>query len=208
MMRNYITAFGLITAAFFMCFPLALQAQEDSSPATENVARLTLLNPGVAYEAKTGKTNSLMLHAFLNSSFAVETDFFDGTDDIIWYVDPSLSAQYRFYYNLQKRMESGKRTAKNSANFIAPVYEGYLTKRPLDASESEYENRRVISVIGAVWGMQRNYAGRFSLDLYAGPGVGFGKTYDYGIQGSRNIKTGVTFSLLAQVNIGFWLGKK
>ncbi len=202
-----------IFAALFMSFSMlsadSLMAQESSPSVTENVAKVTFLNPGFAYEAKTGKSKTLYTQIFLNTSlrFDLEDDIYADQVTSTAYFDPALSTQYRFYYNYKKRNGAGKRTAKNSMNFFAPIYEGHLSKAPFPGTSFEEIDRRLLSTIGAVWGMQRNYAGRFSLDIYTGLGYTFGKESEV-INGTLKSGTSGAPALIAQVNIGIWLGKK
>ena len=183
------------------------QAQKAKSSRVENLSKVTFINPGFAYEAKTGESSTLYSQLFMNYSATFETSL-DGSDiDITSYFDPALAVQYRFYYNYNRRAEAGKRVEKKSLNFVAPVFEGHLTKRPFAGSDFAEENRRMLTTIGGVWGMQRNYAGRFSLDIYAGLGYSFGKTTEYISANQTTTKTEAIPAVIAQINIGVWLGK-
>ena len=78
------------------------------------------------------------------------------------------------YYNLEKRAKKGKRTARNSGNYLAAnaVYNfGSIS------TNDDYREAPSSFTIGALWGLQRTYKGRFNLEFNAGPGVNFDK-YD------------------------------
>jgi len=197
-----------LTLALIMVFLLSnnLLAQDTSSVIT-NVTRITLLNPGVSFEMKTGKASTVYLHAYTTtlSSIGYSSTFGWSTQ---FQFDPSLSLQYRFFYNIKRRMEKGKRVEKNSANYIAPVYQLSFSKNALsDGVYVNNDSRRPINELGVVWGMQRNYASRFSLGINAGPGIFFGKDNVDDPIGSYSVNI-TEFTIVAHLELAIWLGRR
>lgn len=167
-----------------------------------NVAKVTLLNPGLSYEARIGKYQTVHGQLFMNTSAYGETDGF-GNADFDFYFDPAATLQYRYYYNAEKRLEKEKRIDKNSMNYVAGVGEVFFSKMPLKAFSLEEAERRPVWRFGAVWGLQRNFEKHFSVDLNLGLGYMSSKETVSTGQAPTTVNIGqVTF--LGQLNIGFW----
>lgn len=195
----------------YLLFPIFLffaknAIAQDSSSVITNVTRITILNPGISYEMRTGNTSTVYLHAYTTtlSSIGYSSTFGWSTQ---FNFDPSLSLQYRFYHNIKRRLEKGKRIEKNSLNYIAPVYQMSFSKNALSDGVYVNNNRRPISELGVVWGMQRNYENRFSLGLNVGPGIFFGK--DRIEEPTESYTVNITeFTLVAHLELAIWLGRK
>lgn len=200
-MKNKLT---LAAFALLMAFAKG-NAQATENPQVTNVTRFTLLGPGLSYEARTGQSQTAFAHAFLGAAGSFGEDL-DG-QDYEFRVDPSLVLQYRFYYNYAKRTDKGKRTAMNSLNYLAPVVLADYTKDAITSDQVEEASRRLVTTIGGVWGMQRNYGSRFSLDLYLGVGYTFGKGTEVDLNGQTSTKQVATPNLIGQLSIGFWLNR-
>ncbi|HEX2629992.1 MAG TPA: hypothetical protein VHM26_13295, partial [Chitinophagaceae bacterium] len=96
--------------------------------------------------------------------------------------------------NFGRRVEKGKYIGRNSANYVALLVLG-ATSPIGDAKDYNQTYNNPMLNAGVVWGLQRNFRGRFSVDLNIG--VGYGKVGDY----ERTIPVG-------EFNIGMWLGSK
>jgi hypothetical protein len=183
---------------------------QDQPPATEvtDVVKLTLLTPGIGYEKRMTAQQSLYVQGYLSLSGGVGY-----SSSLGWlselYIDPSLSAEYRFYFNFLSRQERGRRTAMNSANYVAPFFNVDFPKRnKLTSSGSVVKKRRGVYTIGGTVGMQRNYKSRLSLDL----NIGFGYIFreppipdDAGQQmGTRSGQ----LTIPGRLSLGIWLNKK
>ena len=107
-------------------------------------------------------------------------------------VGPAAHLQYRYYYNYAKRTAKKLRTELNSLNYIAPSF-SVSNLRPVKGG-----NRNWITQTGVLWGIQRNYASRFSLDLSLGLAYLSGAS---GVSNNNKINPAGNFSL------GFWLKK-
>ncbi len=191
---------------FLLFFTSSAFAQDTTSVIT-NVTRITILNPGISYEMKTGKTSAIYVQAYTTtlSSIGYSSTFGWSTQ---FQFDPSLTLQYRFFHNIKRRLDKGKRIEKNSLNYIAPVYQMSFSKNALsDGVYVNNNNRRPINELGVVWGMQRNYAGRFSLGINAGPGIFFGK--DRIQEPTESYTVNITeFTIVAHLELAIWLGRK
>ena len=82
----------------------------------------------------------------------------------------------------------------NSLNYIAPVYTASYVNSPPNSKKM-----KLIQQFGAVWGIQRNYPRRFSLDL----NVGLGYLYNAASYQNNN-----SIWPIAQFTLGIWLNKK
>ena len=94
--------------------------QEKTETDIINLTKITFLNPGISYEHRIGKLQSLYFQAFMNTSAGVSYSSSFGWNSGI-YFDPALTAQYRYYYNAKKRESKGKRTEWNNLNYLAGI---------------------------------------------------------------------------------------
>ena len=100
-----------------------------------------------------------------------------------------------------------KKTSLNNMNYIAAVGEFIASKRPI-ADGYESSDTRVIKNVGAVWGLQRNFPGRFSLDFSIGLGVLFAETTFIDDTGFIYWQKTTRLTSLGQFTMGFWLNKR
>jgi len=181
------------------------QNKEDAG--ITDVTKATFFNPGFSYEKKVGKFQSLYAQAFLNTSFYFSySDYFETNSGI--YFDPAVTLQYRYYYNYAKRESKGKRTEMNSLNYLSAIALSVFSKESISSSALNEKNRRPVTTIGVVWGFQRNYAKRFSLDLNLGLGYLFAKETVFDYSGQYVTRTKGQFTTTSQFNLGFWLNKR
>ena len=195
------------TAFFIYLLIIALPAiaQDSEDIDVESVSVLTVFNPGFSHETKIGKHQTLYAQVFLNTSIYLGYSSTLGNMSDISF-EPAITGQYRFYYNAKKRSDKGKRTALNSMNYLSFIYEATFTDDRIDVSDYDEEKVRPIHQIGICWGIQRNYASRFSLNL------GFGYFYtkvttpDSTGQPISDHTSGL--NTIAQINLGIWLNKR
>ena len=197
----------ILALAFLLIIVNLTYAQKLVETEVENVTKVTILNPGFSYETVIRKRQTIYLQAFMNTSAYFSYSDALGSSGGIFF-DPALTAQYRYYYSYKNRSSKEKRTAMNSLNYIAPVWESIYSKEYELTSSAVIEDRRFIHKFGIVWGLQRNYKSRFSLDLNVGPGVVFGKQTTIDDFGQKERDRYAVFSLLGQINIGFWLNRR
>jgi hypothetical protein len=90
-------------------------SQDTIKTDIRDVTKATFLDPGITYEKRIGKFQSLYARAFLSTAIYIGySSTFGNTSGIDFY--PALALQYRYYYNAVKRKAKGKRTEMNSLN--------------------------------------------------------------------------------------------
>lgn len=196
-----------IHLSLFVLFVLSMPNLAKTQVQTEDVVKVTFLNPGVSFEKSLGSIHTIYGQAFANFSSSITEDYYE--DFIIdFFVEPALSLQYRLYYNLNRRDERGKNTARNSGNYFAFINENRFTKAPVGFYDVKEAKMRPI-VAGALgWGMQRNYDSRFSLDFYLGAGIKYARTTTYDQYDQLYSLNKTSFALIGQINLGIWLGSR
>jgi hypothetical protein len=181
-------------------------SQDTEKKAITDVFKVSFLDPGIGYEKRIGSVKSLVMQAFLGLGLQYGYSSSFGSHFNVS-VDPGANLQYRYYYNRKQREKRAKRIDMNSLNYFAGIYEIIFTANRIFDSDYEEENRRPIHVFGLMWGMQRNYKKRFSLDLNIGPGYLFSRTTTPDDTGEPIKGNGGKFTLLSHINLGLWLNK-
>lgn len=107
----------------------------------------------------------------LKSSFGLENDFtvgdhYEGTGFIL---QPLLSLEPRYYYNLLKRNSKGKNTSYNSGNYFAikTVYHPDWFVINLDDNVTKTADLAIIPT----WGVKRQVASHFTFETAIGFGL-------------------------------------
>jgi hypothetical protein len=195
----------LICLSLLICCFISVFSQDVTD--VTNVTKVTLLNPGLSYEARIGKFQTAYVQGFMNTSVYTSDYASSENPDYTFYIDPAATVQYRYYYNASKRAEREKRIDMNSMNYVGAVSEFIYSKMRLSSDYFEESSRRMVSRFGIVWGLQRNFEGHFSIDLNLGLGylLAKGTTINYPQPTTTNV-TMPTF--MGQLNIGFWLNKR
>jgi hypothetical protein len=132
----------------------------------KTIVSLDLLTPGLTIEAAIGTQNSLMVSASTGFAFYASSTS-NGQSESTFVFVPIFMAQYRGYYNLQKRAKQGKRVSFNSGNYLG-FHVAYQGRAINDFDENIFEVQNGI-ILGPVWGLQRN--GTVTFDLNLGPGL-------------------------------------
>jgi len=88
---------------------------------------------------------------------------------------PVLQSQIRHFYNLQKRLEKGKNSARNSGNYLAALVE-IRSGNSIIGDLDLVDDYAVFA--GPVWGLQRVYNSGFKLNLNLGAGYGINNLGD------------------------------
>ncbi|WP_394775146.1 hypothetical protein [Flavobacterium sp.] len=161
---------------------------QDEEPASvvKNQFKINLLSPGFVYEHGFDTKNTLYSELNLGVGYR-HSNYYDETT---WIIFPVINEQFRHYYNLEKRATKGKKTARNSGNFVAAS--AYYNFSSVNTNE-KYGDYGSSCTIAALWGFQRTY-GRFNLEVHLGPGVNFDK-YD------------TEFVLISAFTLGWVIGK-
>jgi hypothetical protein len=192
---------------FFFLLAITTSCYSQTQSNVRDITKFNFLNPGVSYEKSVNKNQTLFFNGFINPFFTFTVSGSLGNSSSILF-EPSFNTQYRFYYNSINREKKGQTTTFNNLNYVAPVYEIFYTKRNFLANYVSETKARSVNKIGVVWGLQRNYAKRFSLDINIGLGYLFTKGTTIDNIGNL-VKTNINqATLLGHLNLGFWLNKK
>jgi hypothetical protein len=199
----------VIFSAALLLSGLVSFAQINAGVETVSLTTITFLNPGVKHEQKTGKKQTLCVHAYMAT---LTSETYSGANgfNMNFYLEPALNVQYRFYYNASKRAKKGKSIQRNSMNYISPLIKTEISKREMASIYSGFPSQkthRPIITSGLVWGLQRNYSRHFSLDINFGAGYLFvnDRAHRSGEFGRVNTSG---FTTVGQVSLGFWLNKR
>lgn len=182
-------------------------SQNKESADITDVIKATFFSPGISYEKRIGKLQSLYAQVFMATSFAIGYSSSFGNTSYIHF-DPAITFQYRYYYNFKRREDNGKRTEMNSLNYLAGILETTFSKGSISSSYLIEKDRRAINVFGIAWGFQRNYPKRFSLDINFGPGYLYTRVTTMNDTGQLITKNTGQFKTVGQINLGFWLNKR
>lgn len=159
---------------------------------TEDVLRLKIINPGIAFEKSLGKTITLETGIGFGYNFSYPNLQESSEGGVLYMFAPFVDIQGRKFYNLAKRERKDKSIEGNSGNFIAVrmLYTGVAaTSNFVNFSDHSF-------AIGPTWGLQRNY-GKINFQTSVGPIIYFDPLGNSG-----------WFPLNIELNLGINLNKK
>ncbi len=128
----------------------------------KNQFKINLLLPGFVYEH--GLSDKNTLYSELSFGIGYRNSDFYGSG---WSFYPTITEQFRHYYNLEKRASKGKVIAHNSGGFVA-LHANYNFNSI--SSNDSFSSSETSLTIAPVWGFQRTYKGNFNLGLNLGAG--------------------------------------
>lgn len=180
---------------FFVCTSLLSAAQKTNY--TQPVLTATFLSPGITYEHPAGNKLSIKGKAAFAISWSFSASSSLGQNYSIS-PTPLIAGQVRYYYNFAHRERKEKNIARNSANYISFLaryaYSG-VTYYYGDQGNFSIKQASHLPNFGIVWGIQRNYKNRFSIDCSVGPSL-------------HAPLVNNEFDLIADISLGIWLGRK
>ena len=180
-------------------------AQDQEKSEITDITKASFFSPGISYEKKIGKLQTLSVRAFLGTGFYFSTSSSLGTTAGIT-LNPAWSLQYRYYYNSTKRNAKGKRTEMNSLNYVTAIADMRFFKETVSANGDT--DIRSLNSFGIAWGLSRNYQKRFSLDWSVGLGYYYAKSTTLNEWGENITKNEGGTTLVGQISLGFWLNKR
>ncbi|TMM57987.1 hypothetical protein FEE95_00745 [Maribacter algarum] len=149
-MKKFTILFYLLSLSF-------ANSQSDKN-VEENQVQIGLPMPAVLYEKGIGKNATLSLEALtglqIRGCSGCETQFG---------VHPILRGQYRYYYNMERRIRKGKNITGNSGNYVGGLLV-YQSGAPLIG---DIQNSDILGG-GPVYGIQRTYKRGFFYRLEGG----------------------------------------
>lgn len=148
---------NLLLIAFFSFFSITLIAQSDKNVEGSQL-QLSLPLPSILYELGVGKNSTTSLEAITGFGLRGCTDC-----KINFGVYPILRGQYRYYYNMERRLKKGKNINGNSGNYVAALV-AYQNGSPIIGNL----NTTTVLGVGPVYGIQRTYKRGFFYRLEGG----------------------------------------
>lgn len=164
---------------FLLFFSSLIYAQEKKL-VTENIFKINILSPGVSCEKGISKNTTIAVDANLSIGFNVHNN------KTTVLAAPFLRTQYRYYYNLQKRLNKNKNIANNSGNYIAFNASHYFKPINNDVFISNLDG----TTIGSVWGFQKTYKSNINLGANAGIGYNISNNQKNGVMPILNFTIG------------------
>ncbi|MEP7254024.1 MAG: hypothetical protein ABI683_16635, partial [Ginsengibacter sp.] len=92
--------------------------QDKESTDITDVTKATFYSPGISYEKRIGKFQSLYAQVCMATSFGIGYSEALGNTSYMRF-DPAAILQYRYYYNAAAREAKGKRIEMNSLNYVS-----------------------------------------------------------------------------------------
>jgi len=146
-----------LSALFAYAF-LSADAQFDKNVENHQV-QIGLPMPSILYEKGISKNTTLSIEAitglWIRGCSDCQTDFG---------VYPILRGQYRYYYNMRRRLDKKKNISGNSGNYISALL-AHQSGNPIIGN---LENASNTLIVGPVYGIQRTYRRGFFYRLEGG----------------------------------------
>lgn len=139
-------------------FILSISNAQTANNVEDHQVQIGLPIPAILYEKGIGINTTLSIEAIFGFQYrdcsSCEAEFG---------IHPIVRGQYRYYYNMKRRISKGKNITGNTGNYIGALLL-YQNGSPLFG---EIENSDVLGV-GPVYGIQRTYKRGFFYRLEGG----------------------------------------
>ena len=152
----------LLLFAFLVSF--SVKAQEQPTTA-KNLFSVSFLLPGLEYETAVSNNSTISLR--LGTGFGYASGTYRETEFGIFL---NVRGQYRYFYNLEKRLRKEKNISNNSGNYFG-LHTAFSNGNPIIGEMETVADYS--GLVGPVWGIQRVYNSSFKLNLLLGAGYGF-----------------------------------
>ena len=181
----------LLLTAIFICLLLQTYAQNDRKVQSTQSISIGLVGVGYSYEQAIADKFSVIGRVGVDGAGGYRNTDFWGISESYWFYSfhPSVGAEGRYYYNLQKRAEKGKSIDGNTGSFLA-VNCGYLFK-PI----AKHNVDEKFSGFGAssYWGLRRIWNKHILFEFYAGLDFGWNNYYNNYNESKIGVRLGVLF---------------
>ncbi len=148
--------------------------------------KINLLNPSLEYEMALGVNTTFDIKVGVQIAIdPAESDVYNNLDFF-----PTIAAQYRYYYNFEKRQKNRRQIYGNSANYVAPAVAMFF---PGTRTIDNQVTKNNLSYAGVVTGLQRSYDSGINFSFDAGAAYYLGTSND-GIYPVVNLSIGWIFS--------------
>ena len=133
------------------------------------------MSPGFSFERKVSEKKSINFDTNLSIGFALRNDnTSESNTDFKILTSPFLRTQYRYYYNLQRRVGKGKSITNNSGSFLA--FNGSYYFNPIN--NQDYVSNYDGFTFGGVWGFQKTYRSKINISSNVGLGYNLSDSND------------------------------
>ncbi|MFC2123441.1 hypothetical protein ACFLU5_01420 [Bacteroidota bacterium] len=146
-------------------FMLAFQTKAQDSTRAELepwMVKMYFLPLTANFEGRIGDSFSVEAGAGIGAGWAIE-----GDGQFKYVVYPKANLMLKNYYNLDKRLKKGKRTAMNSGNYWG-LYSDFAFAPIAENFENGYKWGLVVA---PVWGFQRSYPSLITWGFNLGYGI-------------------------------------
>jgi hypothetical protein len=158
-----------IIAFIFFALTININAQNASVEKTFFGLQTGFAGIWLNNETKLSKTIALRSEIGIENDFAVG-DHYSGAGFIL---QPVINIEPRYYYNLEKRNLNGKKTTKNSGNYLS-IKTSYHPDWFVINSDENITKIADLSII-PTWGMKRQIGNHFNFET--GIGLGYRVVY-------------------------------
>ena len=166
-MNKLISTFALISIAF-VSNAQQFTAQDEAST-TKSVTNISILSPAITHEIAVSPRQTILIGAELG--IIAKYRIANGIENSFATLIPQIKADFRHYYNFEKRLAKGKNIDKNSGNYLALrtmyIFDPVVNKE-------NFPNYNNGLALGGVWGIQRIYKSGIYFGLSIGGGFIFG----------------------------------
>lgn len=156
--------------------------------------------PPIALSNETGLTKSITIVSEFGFGFAWRSSsglFSDNSTS--WAVIPTINVEPRYYYNLKKRLEKGKRIDGNSGNFLA-LSAGFSPDFGITSDNVDLDSDLYVI---PMWGLKRSIGKNFTFETSVGLGYSWVfEEYTYNGQTVKETEGSTAFSL--RFGFGYW----
>jgi hypothetical protein len=158
----------IITIILLVYKALFSNAQEKEKSILENNlfgVETGIFGAWLYYETNIYKNFTLKIELGIDGSYSYSS--YNNPSSKYFFI-PSISAEPRWYYNVEKRLKEGKNTSNNSANFLS-IRTTYNPNIFIITNSEDNLNGSVFRFIPS-WGFKRNIGSNFNLELRLGFG--------------------------------------
>jgi len=168
----------------------SLNAQSDKN-VEESQFKINFINPGVEYEVGIGTNQTI------NLGLGLQFGASGGGGEFNYAFLPAINGQYRYFYNLDRRLDKGKRIDGNTGNYLAASATLFTSDVIIGNVES---GSGTAGFMGPLYGIQRTYPKGFNYTMEFGLGLYFASDENF-----EAVETG--FGPTVSFSIGWVIGK-
>lgn len=176
----------------FLLLPLFFATQIYSQEKASDVlsAKAGLIGAWLSYEKAVSPSITFVGEVGYEGGFSYSYSSAFGSD-LQYAFSTVFSLEGRYYYNFSKRIEKGKNTMNNAANFFG-IEAAYAPDLGTVKGSGNYEFQKSFSIIPK-YGFRRNISEKFNFEFSAGPGYQWGDNGNDGAILSIDARFGFVF---------------